>query len=356
MSKDVQQPQQSEEVDLGQLFKLIGKGFNNFFRFIGNSLNKLFLVFVWFVFFIKKHIIKIAVAVVLGYGFGYYKEKRDESIFKSTTIIKQNYKTGENLYGAIQYYNQLIAEQDFITLSKAIGISADKAAAVLSLEVESVFTENEQLEFFDEYVKAFDTIALKKVSFENFIKNIEDFEYPFQKITIKAREKGVFGKIINEIANEISSTEFFINEQKKDLEELSRLENSLTKSIEESKALQNVYKNVLEKPLLNQGSQTSISIDNTEDKSITKEYELYLNDIELKRELVEIQREILDKNKIIEIVSNKESLGIIDNSKSLFGLQMGAKMYYAALLTLTAIFILLGLNFMKFLERYRDKI
>ena len=58
MSNDLPKPQQSEEVDLGQLFKLIGNAFDRFFRFIGNIFKTLFLAFVWFVFFIKKHIIK----------------------------------------------------------------------------------------------------------------------------------------------------------------------------------------------------------------------------------------------------------------------------------------------------------
>ena len=70
MSKDLPQPQQSEEVDLGQLFKLIGNAFERFFNFIGNILNKLFLAFVWMVFFLKKHLIKFVIAGVIGVGLG----------------------------------------------------------------------------------------------------------------------------------------------------------------------------------------------------------------------------------------------------------------------------------------------
>ena len=36
MSKELPQPQQSEEVDLGQLFKLIGNAFDRFFKFIAS--------------------------------------------------------------------------------------------------------------------------------------------------------------------------------------------------------------------------------------------------------------------------------------------------------------------------------
>jgi hypothetical protein len=52
-------PQPSEEVDLGQLFKMIGNAFQRLFQFIGSIFNKLFLAFVWLVFFIKKHAVFI---------------------------------------------------------------------------------------------------------------------------------------------------------------------------------------------------------------------------------------------------------------------------------------------------------
>ena len=47
MSKEVKSPQNnSEEVDLVQLLKLIGSGFKSIAIFIGHILNKFFFVFV----------------------------------------------------------------------------------------------------------------------------------------------------------------------------------------------------------------------------------------------------------------------------------------------------------------------
>ena len=60
----------NEEVDLGLLFKLIGKSFDRFFKFIGSIFNKLFLAFVWMVFFIKKHFIKICKFGLIIYNIG----------------------------------------------------------------------------------------------------------------------------------------------------------------------------------------------------------------------------------------------------------------------------------------------
>ena len=68
---------------------------------------------------------------------------------------------------------------------------------------------------------------------------------------LKAREKDIFGKVVSQIIDKIVSTNYFKTEQKKDLDELNRLENSILASLESSKDLQEVYKNVLTKERAN---------------------------------------------------------------------------------------------------------
>ncbi|WP_298340728.1 hypothetical protein [uncultured Algibacter sp.] len=357
MSKDLQKPQQSEELDLGHIFKVIGNTFEKLFQFISNILKKLFLSFVWLIFFIKKHIIKIIIAGIIGFAYGYYRQSKGEPIYKSTTVIKQNYDTGENLYRAIDYYNELIAERDSVTLGSVLDINSIKAGSILELEVESVITENDKLENFDEYTKGLDSIIASSVTFENYVKNSKEFHYPVQRIIIKAKEKAVFGTVISKIVDKIASTEFFQIEQKKDLTELMNLEKTILESLEASKDLQSVYKKVLEKPLEKPvGSQTSITIDNNEDKNVTKEFELYNNDVELRRELVQIQREKEDKKFIVEVVSSQENQGTIDNTKEFLGTPLDFKIYYALVLMILASMILLTLHFIKFLEKYKNEI
>lgn len=358
MNKELpQNPRNSDEVDLGQLFKLLGKMFKSLFNFIGSIFNKIFLAFVWFVFFIKKHILKILIAGIIGFVTGYFKESIGQTIYKSTTVIKQNYKTGENLYRAIAYYNELIEEEDFITLGTSLGIGSKEATALIELDIKSISTLNENLKSYDDYTKSLDSSNAKTMTFDDYVKNYREFQYPVQRIIIKATEKGVFLNIIPQIVEKISKTEYFINERQKDLDELYILEKSLSASIKESKALQDVYKKVLEKPLQNNGgAQTSISIDNTKDNNVTREYDLYLNDIILKRELVKIQREINDKRNIVDIVSSQENQGSVYNSKEIFGQTLNMKLYYALVLMALVSMILLGISFINFLERYKDKI
>jgi hypothetical protein len=357
MSENSSQPQPSEEVDLGQLFKLIGSGFRNFFNFIGNILNKLFLAFVWLVFFAKKHFIIIALAVVVGVVLAVVKQKVEDPIYTSTIVIKQNYNTGEHLYNTLDYYNSLIAEKDSTTLGEILNTKPSEASKIKEFEIESVLSENQKLKLFDEYTKGIDSSLATTIDFEEFLENSKDYEFQFQKITLKSKTKNNFEKTFTQIIDNIVSNAFFKNEQKKDLEELTRSENAIRESLKQSDSLQKVYQTVLIKSVeTTTGSQTSVTIDNTEDKSVTKEFELYNSDLNLRRELVSLERAKENKEKIIEIISSQQDNGTLENKGKLFGFEAPQIVAYGIKLGLFMFVILLLIEFVSFLERYKDKV
>lgn len=356
MSKDLPQPQQNEEVDLGQLFKLIGNVFDRFFKFIGSIFNKLFLAFVWFVFFVKKHIVKLLLAVVLGVALGLLLEKTSDPVYKSYVTIKQNYPTGENLYNSISYYNDLVKQQDHKTLKDVLGFKSDEALSILSFDIESVVSENEELQAFDKYIKTLDSVAASKIEYETFLENQKDYAHPYQQVTIKAKKRNNFKIVFDNIVKNIELNDFFKREQEKDLAELNSKEQTLKEALVKSDSLQNTYKRVLEKDLDPNGSEIGITFEGNNEIDKTKEYDLFLNDVELRRELVDIEREKADKEKIVEIISSKQDSGSVDDRIEVFGLFLGSKVFYAILLTSLTLLVLLGLQFLKYLERYKSKI
>jgi len=357
MSENQPKEQPSEEVELGQLFKLIGRSFDRFFRFIGNIFYGLFLAFVWLVFFTKRHLIKIVLAGVLGFAYGFIKQKASVPVYKSTAIIKQNYKTGENLYLLMDVYNALISQKDSMALAQNLEISPSEANSIGKFEIESTLSENQKLKLFDEYTKAIDSTLASTLEFSDFMKNSNEYEYAFQKITVRAYSKNIFRKVLKKIIQKAEESEFIINEQKKDIAELDRREVAINQSLKASDSLQKVYQRVLEKSVESSlGSQTSVTIDNTEDKSITKEFELFNIDLELKRELVDIQREKDDIQNIIEIVSSEQIEGSLDNSKAVFGFEVSKKIAYAITLALMVYLVLLTIEFINFLKRFKNKV
>lgn len=357
MSKDLPQPQQSEEVDLGQLFKLLGNAFDRLFKFIGGIFNKLFLAFVWFVFFIKKHVLKFVIAGIVGIGLGILLEKTSEPVYKSYVSVKQYYATGENLYNSIAYYNDLIKQADSVALGKVLGVEDTVASTILNFEIKSIITENQKIKEFDSYLKTLDTTIAKTVEYKTYLENSEDYNHEYQQITIKSKERHNFKNIFDRVVNNANTSVYFLGEKEKDLSELNNRETALKEALAKSDSLQSTYKRVLEKVLDGKSSTaTSITIDGANEKDKTKEYDLYLNDIKLRRELVEIEREKEDKKEIVEIVSSTQDSGTVDDKKEIFGFAVSPKIFYAIILMFLTFIVLLGLQAIKFLERYKSKI
>ena len=322
MSKDLPQPQQSEEVDLGQLFKMIGNAFDRFFRFIGGILNSIFLAFVWFVFFIKKHILKFAIAGIIGIAIGFLLERTSEPVYKSYATIKQNYSTGENLYNSINYYNSLIGQKDISTLQKTLNIEEEEAESILGFDINPVINDNQRLQYFDAYLKTLDTAVASKVTYKDYTDNLEDFDYEYQQIAIQSTVRSNFKIVFDNIIESIDKNEFFEREQKKDITELKNEESILLEALSQSDSLQSTYKRVLEKVLdNNSASQTSITIEGSTQVDKTKELDLFKSDLELRKQLVINRRNQADKEFIIDVISSKQVSGVLDKSKTFFGLK-----------------------------------
>ena len=349
-------PQPSEEVDLGQLFKMIGNAFQRLFQFIGSIFNKLFLAFVWLVFFIKKRAVFLLIAAVAGFALGFILDKTSPPTYKSSITIKQNYATGENLYGSIDYYNSLLKDGDYEVLGRVLGLEKKVSEEILGIEIEPIITDNDRVVMFDKYISGLDSLAASKVEYEVFVDNIKDYKHQLQQISIKSKTRANFKNVFDNVIGDINTNTFFVNEQAKDLAELNQQKEALEQSLAQSDSLQRTYKRVLEQQMESKStSETSITFEGNNDKNKTREFDLYKNDIELRREIVQIERKLKDKQNIVEIISGKQDSGFIDDTKELLGLTLSTKRYYLVLFTILAFVILFGVEFLKFLEKYKPE-
>ncbi|MGB1370436.1 MAG: hypothetical protein ACPH4M_07095 [Flavobacteriaceae bacterium] len=349
-------PQPSEEVDLGQLFKMIGNAFQRLFQFIGSIFNKLFLAFVWLVFFIKKRAVFLLIAAVAGLALGFILDKTSPPTYKSSITVKQNYATGENLYGSIDYYNSLLKDDDYEVLGRVLGLEKKVSEEILGIEIEPIITDNDRVVMFDKYISGLDSLAASKVEYEVFVDNIKEYKHQLQQISIKSKTRANFKNVFDNVIGDINTNIFFVNEQAKDLAELNQQKVALEQSLAQSDSLQRTYKRVLEQQIESKStSETSITFEGNNDKNKTREFDLYKNDIELRREIVQIERKLKDKQNIVEIISGKQDSGFVDDTKELLGLTLNTKSYYLVLFTILAFVILFGLEFLKFLEKYKPE-
>jgi hypothetical protein len=304
MSKNLPETQPSEEIDLGQLFKLIGNAFERLFKFIGNIFYKLFLVFVWGVFFLKRHFVKLVLALIIGASIGFVKKVTETPVYKTTAIIKQNYDTGEHLYNMIAFYNDLFIQKDSTTLADNLSISKNRANKISSIEIASNLTENSRLQLYDSYLKSLDSVLASTITYQDFIDNSNDYDYNIQKVTLRTREKGNYSDVLKTIIKEIADNEFYKSQKARIVSKLNAQDTVVLQSLEESKALQEVYTDVLKKLVEEQdqasrSGTTNITFEGQDNKVSTKEYELIKSDIGLRRELVENESKRKNAQEII---------------------------------------------------------
>lgn len=82
--------------------------------------------------FIKRNIIIIAVLIIVGAAFGYYKDKKT-SIYEHTILVKPNFGSVDYLYEQIKNINAKIAEGDTGFLN-SIGINEDAHLAKIEID------------------------------------------------------------------------------------------------------------------------------------------------------------------------------------------------------------------------------
>jgi hypothetical protein len=100
----------SDEIDLGQLFRMIGNGFDNLFR----TFLKVFL-------YLKKNAITLAVLVIVGAGIGYGLSKIISKKLKTEVIVKPQMDSKNYLYDVIDEIQANLKAKDTVFF-KSIGV------------------------------------------------------------------------------------------------------------------------------------------------------------------------------------------------------------------------------------------
>ena len=339
MSKDLPQPQPSEEVDLGQLFKLIGDAFNRFFKFIGSIFKGIFHVIILFLLFIQKHIIKLTIIGVIGLLVGFYLDSKKEPHFISTMVIEPNFNSVQQLYNNVKFYDELASAKDSIALAEALDISTKEATFLKEFKVESYSDENQKIQLFDKFVRSLDTTTQKAIDMKSYLENFNSFDARFHTISVITTDNSVAKKIQPSIINSISRNEYF--NLQKDINDINiKLQDSLySKQITEIDSLQLLYKKVMLKEADRSTEGTSISLGEYGGKE-NKELSLINKMDELKTRLVELNEERANKSSILNVISDfprkgVEVKGLLKSYKFLLpSFLLGLTLLFFALLSL----------------------
>lgn len=292
----------SEEVDLGQLFQLIGNAFRKFFRFIGNILKGIFHTLILFLLFLQKHFIKFVVAAVVGLAIGIYLDMVKTPKFISTMVVEPNFNSVQQLYNNINFYNELAQAQDSIALAEAMEVSVGEAAKIKKFVVESYSDENQKVQLFDRFVRSLDSTTKKAIDMENYLQNFNAMDSRFHTISVTATNNTVAKKIQPSIIKSISRNEYFQLQQSISDKNISLQDSLYKKQLMEVDSLQGLYKRVMEKEAEKPLQGTSINLGENGGQE-NKELALINQVDKLKQNLVQLNQERANKSSILNVIS-----------------------------------------------------
>lgn len=311
MSKELPPSQQSEEVDLGQLFNMIGNLFTKLFNFIGSIFKAIFSVFIYALKAIIKNYKVIVGAMLLAAIIGYGLEKTKRDIYVSQMLVKPYFDSKFQLVTNINYYNALIGERDYKQLTDIFDINEDEAEEILEFEIKpGPENENDQLVQYDSFLKQLDSIRAQEVGFEEYLENRSIYSGDVFEINVKSFKKDIFRSLEKGLNSTFENT--YSKKKMKKRDSLiyiakERIKASLTKV----DSLKQVHIRVLEEESKSQGgsytSRDGLSF--IQEKTQTKEFELLKEEMKLRQELSNLESQKVEEDVFFDTLSSFQDVG-----------------------------------------------
>lgn len=311
MSKDLQQPQ-SEEVEIGQLFKLFGVMFDKLFQFVGSIIKSLFSVFVYTLKAIisnfKIIIIFMVIAGVVGFGL----EKAKQPIFVSSMLVKPYFDSKYQLVTNINYYNALIADKDFKQLSNLFKIEEDFANQIIEFEISpGPETENDRILEYEEFIVQVDSTRATEIYFDDFIENRSIYSGSLYQIAVKSFKKDIFRSLEEGLNSTFTNTYSVKKMEKRD--SLIAIDKSrIMVSLKQVDSLKNVYIKVLQDESSSKNTGTITLKDGmslVQERVDTKEYELLDKELELRQALSKLDSQKVEEDVFFDTLSSFQDVG-----------------------------------------------
>jgi hypothetical protein len=315
MSDKLPEQNNSEEVDLGQLFTLIGNAFNRLFSFIGSIFKAIFSVLVLtlkaVIVNFKIIVITMIIAGVLGYALDKYKP----SLYSSIMLVKPYFDSKYQLVNTIDYYNALLESKEYNTLSEVFSLEEEEVKEITNFEINpGPETENEKIVQYNNFLKSVDSVYASEITFDDFVENRSIYSGELFEIKVFSYKKDIFQKLEDGLGG--SFTNVYSEKKMKKRDSLISIQKeNIEKQLIEVANLQNVYIKVLEEE--SKSAPTEISIGGeglafNKDKTQTKEFELLNTEIKLRNELKALDEQKVEEDVFFDVIASFQQVGSRD--------------------------------------------
>ncbi|HLV93044.1 MAG TPA: hypothetical protein VKX34_07975 [Aequorivita sp.] len=186
----------TEEIDLSYLWR-------KFTSFIKSCIKAGFMVLAFF----QRYWLVTLVLLLVGIGYGYYKDQSSSKTFKNEGIVIPNFESVDYLYNNIEDLNKRINNRDTVFLKNILG---ENHKAIRKIEIEPIS------DIYNMMTKSREQIDVFRILFQNqeldkFTENIVTGKYfKFHKITFTVKGEGASEEVIKDIQSFWNSNESFI--------------------------------------------------------------------------------------------------------------------------------------------------
>ena len=152
----------NEEIDLGDLFRLVKKGFE--------KLGKLLLRFIGF---LLRNAIVLIILIIIGAVAGYFLQKKASNVVKTEMIVASDFGSAEYLFKSVKELQYKLKIKDKATIEK-LGLEGTKAS--ISLAVKPIIDLDELTREEENYLELLnESDFLEKEEKEGLMKKISRF-------------------------------------------------------------------------------------------------------------------------------------------------------------------------------------
>ena len=315
MNKNDLDPKPSEkqvkedEIDVNQLFALIGKGFSNIFNFIGYVFKTLFVWILFQILFIRNNLKKLMLAAIIG-GLlgGIYQYGFKEIKYESSMTVEPNFGSAFQLYKNINYYLSLIEQKDHERLAESLNISVDQAKSISWIEIEPYSNDNQSLMSFKDFMEGLDSLTNNLIDYKTYAKKQPVESYKYHLIKVVSKDKYIFEKLEEPIINSITENDYYDKVKSTSYANLMSRKKALLISMSELDSLRLLYKKVLLAESIKESSGTNIFLSSVENDD--KQLFVFDKYMLMNQQLIDVNKNLMEEGKIINVVSSFNSIGM----------------------------------------------
>ena len=343
--KESSKSNNEEEVDLGSLFVIIGKGFSKFFNFIGDTFKGVFHSIILVLIFFRKNSIKIGISIIIGALVGSFFEFKKQDSYGSDLLIKPNFNSTKQLYNTINYYSDLVNQKKIEKLKSTFNIDEGTAKSLISFSIEPILNDKDIINTYNSFALSVDTTAIKSYSFLDFKESFTDFDYQVHEIKVISSKNDIFKNLEEVIISSIKTNKYFSKIKSLTNENLNRTDSLLRKNLVQADTLSKVYMQVMIDESKRQTNGTNIDLGGN--AKTTKELEIFITKQKINSALENVLREKGESSEVVNIISNFQPIGY-----KIEGIKKNSIFQFAFIGSILMILFILMMQLNRYLKNY----